>query len=83
MKKSVKYIDGDKVTIIQEPCNYLDDDIPEDLQLDWNKAKPNPYAKRLHEQRMLLIQLDPDVAKYFKSSKQVNDYLRKQLHLQS
>lgn len=81
MKQHKKNIDGDEVTIIQEPCDYLDDDIPENLHLDWDKARPNPYAKMLNEQKKVLIQLDPDVAKYFRSSEQVNNYLRKHLHI--
>ena len=83
MKEIIKNIDGDKVTIIHDKCDYLDDDLPEELDLDWSKARPNPYAKKLQEQRKLFIELDPDIAKFFLSSKQVNDYLRKHLQLQS
>jgi hypothetical protein len=54
----------------------LNDDISDELNLDWSKSKPNSYAKRLKEQRNLLVQLDPDVFNVFDTSDKVNSVLR-------
>ena len=73
MKKEIKYIDGDKVTIYHEPCDYLEDDLPDELDFSQLIEIPNPMKKK--------VMLDPDISRYFSSSKQVNDYLRRQIKL--
>ena len=47
-------------------------------EYDFSDAKPNPYAKRLKQQQGggVLVLLEPDVAKVFKSSAKVNKLLR-------
>ena len=40
-----------------------DGDMPAEYQLDWSKAKPNPYAARLKD--TVAVVLAPDVAEVF------------------
>ena len=47
--------------------------LPE-YDLDWSKAKPNPYAARLKD--TVAVVLDPDVAEAFPTSEAVNTFLR-------
>jgi hypothetical protein len=51
---------------------------PEDMlpeyELDWSKAKPNPYASRLQD--TVAVVLAPDVARAFPTSESVNTALR-------
>jgi hypothetical protein len=51
-----------------------DVDMPAEYQLDWSKAKPNPYAARLKD--TVAVVLAPDVAEVFPTSKSVNTFLR-------
>ncbi len=44
-------------------------------EYDFSDSKPNPYAAILRSQQNL-VQLEPDVAKYYKTSEQVNIALR-------
>jgi hypothetical protein len=72
MKKYVKIIDGDRVTIVAEPDKFQDD-LPDEIDFSKLERVPNPLQS--------MIILDSDVAQYFKTAKQVNDYLRKQIKL--
>jgi hypothetical protein len=81
MKKTTKIIDGDRVTIINEKCDYPDDDLAPEYDLSKVNLKPNPYSQRLKSQNKLTVQLDHDISQYFKNSRVVNDYLRKQIKL--
>jgi len=72
MKKRTKIIDGHSVTITDDNL-YLSEDLPDDLDFSSLKIIDNPLKK--------IVMLDNDVAQYFKSAKQVNDYLRKQIKL--
>ena len=47
--------------------------LPE-YELDWSKAKPNPYASRLKD--TVAVVLAPDVARAFPTSESVNTALR-------
>ena len=47
--------------------------LPE-YDLDWSKAKPNPYAARLKD--TVAVVLAPDVARAFPTSEAVNTALR-------
>ena len=47
--------------------------LPE-YELDWSKAKPNPYAARL--KNTVAVVLAPDVARAFPTSESVNSALR-------
>lgn len=82
MKKVTKIIDGDKVTIYEGRQIDFDDSNESNLAIDENEWKPNPYAKRLREQKnKLSVELDADIAKYFKNSREVNLFIRKQIEL--
>ena len=82
MKKISKIIDGDKVTIYEGRQVDLDDDLAPEYDLSKSEWKPNPYAKRLREQKnKLTVQLDADIAQYFENSKSVNQFLRRQIKL--
>ncbi len=48
--------------------------MPAEYDLDWSKAKPNPYAARLKD--TVAIVLAPDVAEVFPTSESVNTLLR-------
>ena len=47
--------------------------LPE-YDLDWSKAKPNPYAARLKD--TVAVVLAPDIARAFPTSEAVNTALR-------
>jgi hypothetical protein len=49
-------------------------DIKPEYDLDWSKARPNPYAARLKD--TVAVVLDPDVAEVFHTSASVNTFLR-------
>ena len=51
-----------------------DVEMPAEYQLDWSKAKPNPYAARLKD--TVAVVLAPDVAEVFPTSESVNTFLR-------
>jgi uncharacterized DUF497 family protein len=51
-----------------------DVDMPAEYELDWSKAKPNPYAARLKD--TVAVVLAPDVAEVFPTSEAVNTFLR-------
>ena len=46
-----------------------------EYRLDYNKAKPNRFAGQLDETQVVVM-LDSDIAKVFKSSEDVNAVLR-------
>lgn len=81
MKHTTKTIDGDEVNVIKDNSAALDDDLADEYDLSKVELKPNPYARKLKEQKKMTVQLDQDIAKYFKSSKEVNEYLRSQIAL--
>jgi hypothetical protein len=54
-----------------EPSGWL---LPE-YRLDYSKAKPNRFAGR-GSAKAVVVLLDPDVAKVFKSAESVNSALR-------
>ena len=51
-----------------------DVEMPAEYQLDWSKAKRNPYAARLKD--TVAVVLAPDVAEVFPTSESVNTFLR-------
>ena len=55
MKKVTKIIDGDKVTIYEGRQIDIDDSNDSNSAIDDNEWKPNPYAKRLREQKKQII----------------------------
>jgi hypothetical protein len=50
-------------------------DMASEYRLDYRKAKPNRFAARMKDEP-LIVMIEPDVAKVFKSSEQVNKALR-------
>ncbi|HXQ37025.1 MAG TPA: hypothetical protein VN843_23645 [Anaerolineales bacterium] len=46
-----------------------------EYRFDYEKAKPNRFAGRMKNEP-LIVMIEPDVAKVFKSSEQVNKALR-------
>jgi len=46
-----------------------------EYRFDYRKAKPNRYAKRMKTEP-LIVMIEPDIAKVFKTSDQVNKALR-------
>ena len=53
-------------------------DMAPEYRFDYRKAKPNRFAARLTDRLTapLVVMIEPDVAKIFKSSEQVNKALR-------
>ena len=50
-------------------------DMAPEYRFDYKKAKPNRFAVRMKDEP-LIVMIEPDVAKVFKSSEQVNKALR-------
>ncbi len=75
MKRKDKIFHGNTINIVENPDEDLHDELREEYDLDELELKPNPYVNK----KRFLIELSPDVAKYFKNSKQVNDFLRNQI----
>jgi hypothetical protein len=46
-----------------------------EYRFDYQKAKPNRFATRMKDEP-LIVMIEPDVAKVFKSAEQVNKALR-------
>ena len=46
-----------------------------EYRFDYSKAKPNRFAARMTDES-LIVMIDPDIAKVFKSAEQVNKALR-------
>ena len=55
-------------------CTASDDMLPE-YHLDYSKAKPNRFAGRADEGRVVVV-LDPDVSEVFTTPESVNTVLR-------
>ena len=51
------------------------DDLPREVRLDYTKSRPNRFARHVSEDAVVVV-LDSDVAKIFRTSKQVNSLLR-------
>jgi hypothetical protein len=54
----------------------LSDDLRPEYTFDYSKAVRGKYYQRLFKEGANVIVLDPDVAKAFRDSKEVNDALR-------
>ncbi|MDQ1265340.1 MAG: hypothetical protein QG635_490 [Bacteroidota bacterium] len=76
MKTKTEYRNNHKITIIQEPSEDLYEDIPENIEIELSSIRRNPY---INNTDILLIELEPDIAQYFRNSKQVNSFLRNHL----
>ena len=62
-----------KVIVLDAYCDYLDEEIPEEI--DFSNGIRNPFIITKYPQ----VLLEPDIAKYFNDSKQVNEFLRNHL----
>ena len=52
------------------------DEIPEELEFDYSKARSNRFAERYKEANPLVVLLDPDIAEVFTTPEAVNKALR-------
>ena len=50
-------------------------DMKAEYRFDYKKAKPNRFASRMKDSPLVAV-IDPDVAKVFKTSEEVNKALR-------
>ncbi len=50
-------------------------DLEKEYRFDYSKAKPNRFASRMKDSPLVAV-IDPDVAKIFTTSEQVNKALR-------
>jgi len=53
-----------------------DDEIPEEIHFNYNKARPNRFAERYEETNSIVVRLDADIAEFFTTSEEVNKILR-------
>jgi hypothetical protein len=74
MKNEIKYIDDNKITVIDEPDDNLNDDLPDEIDFSKLKRIANPLKNK-----SLKFSLEPDIAQHFKNSKQLNQFLRLQI----
>jgi hypothetical protein len=51
------------------------DELRDEYRFDYSRAKPNRFASRVDEDR-LVVSLDPDVSAVFRTSEAVNKVLR-------
>ncbi|MGF1614217.1 MAG: hypothetical protein ACFCVA_09990 [Gammaproteobacteria bacterium] len=51
------------------------DELRQEYRFDYARAKPNRFAGRTHEPRVVVV-LDPDVAEVFQTPDSVNEVLR-------
>jgi len=58
-----------------KPDQNLEEDLLPEYNFDYSKARPNRFAPLANETE-IIITLDPDVAKVFKTSTDVNKALR-------
>ena len=61
----------------EKPVNDADDDLLDHYDIDFSKAKPNPYAAMFGPLRSggRVVYLDPEVAERFATSEDVNRVL--------
>ncbi len=64
-----------KNTHSSEDSTRLEDDLLPEYNFDYNKAKPNRFVLQ-QDDNSLIVKLEPDVAKVFKTSEDVNKALR-------
>ena len=64
-----------KNTKVVEHASSVSDEMQDEYQFDYSKAKPNRFASRIGQDQLMII-LDPDVAAVFKTTESVNQVLR-------
>ena len=65
-----------KKKLISKTQEFDVDEIPPQHNLDYRRAKPNRFAAKMQNSEQLVVLLDSDVAKVFKSPEAVNNLLR-------
>lgn len=60
---------------VVEHASSVSDEMRDEYQFDYNKAKPNRFAPRIGRDQLMIV-LDPDVAAVFKTPESVNQVLR-------
>ncbi len=63
-----------KYKILDSTCDYLEEDMPDEI--DFSDGTSNPFLNK----EVINIELEPDIARYFKTSKEVNNALRTFIH---
>ena len=58
-----------------EHASSVPDEMQDEYQFDYSKAKPNRFASRIDRDQLMIV-LDPDVAAVFKTPESVNQVLR-------
>jgi hypothetical protein len=58
------------------PKNNKVQEMASEYRFDYKKAKPNRFAKKMDTDSPIIVVLDADVAKVFKSTEDVNKALR-------
>ncbi len=58
------------------PKNNKVQEMASEYRFDYKKAKPNRFAKKMNTADPIIVILDADVAKVFKSTEEVNTALR-------
>jgi hypothetical protein len=71
-----------KKTTMKKTSEIRDDDDPLDHEIDFSKARPNPYWLGVVDRRCVRL-LAPDVAEAFPNDAAVNDALRELLRLKA
>jgi len=64
-----------KKTKVADVASANADDLLPEYRFDYRKARPNRFADRVDQTR-LVVTLDPDVCKVFTTSESVNSVLR-------
>ena len=64
-----------KNTTVVEYASSVSDEMRDEYQFDYSKAKPNRFASRIGQDQLMIV-LDPDVAAVFKTPESVNQVLR-------
>ena len=58
-----------------EHTSSISDEMRDEYQFDYSKAKPNRFASQIGQDQLMIV-LDPDVAAVFKTPESVNQVLR-------
>ena len=64
-----------KNTTVAEHASSVSDEMQDEYQFDYSKAKPNRFASQIGRDQLMIV-LDPDVAAVFKTPESVNQVLR-------
>ena len=71
-----------KKTHMKNRSDIVDDDDPLDHEIDFSKARPNPFWLGVVDRKCVRL-LAPDVAEAFPSDAAVNEALRELMHMKA